>query len=227
MMAVAVQQQPGLGASRPAAQQQRLERPCSIPSRCTVQRMARRAQRQGARRAAPQAAAAASAATPAVRPEAEVPGMSEFLDRLKWDSNGLVVAIAQHADTGEVLMQAFADRAAVCETLQTGCVTCRQLARRPAAAPVIQCCLPSAKLLQLHVLRGCVPTTGLVLLPPQAGHVLQPLAQGAVVQGRDVGQFHQGLCRSSWLDGRESECLRQHVAGGGHGRAESSAATAV
>lgn len=68
------------------------------------------------------AAAAAAAPRPVrpVRPEAEVPGMTDFLDRLKWDANGLVVAIAQHADTGEVLMQAFADRAAVCETLQTG-----------------------------------------------------------------------------------------------------------
>lgn len=28
----------------------------------------------------------------------------------------------QHIDTGELLMQAFADRAAVSETLQTGCV---------------------------------------------------------------------------------------------------------
>lgn len=65
-------------------------------------------------------AAAAAAAPRPMRPEAEVPGMTEFLDRLKWDANGLVVAIAQHADTGEVLMQAFADRAAVCETLQTG-----------------------------------------------------------------------------------------------------------
>ncbi|KAL4445784.1 hypothetical protein ABPG77_008983 [Micractinium sp. CCAP 211/92] len=49
--------------------------------------------------------------------------MTAFLDGLKWDSNGLVVAIAQHADTGEVLMQAFADRAAINETLQTGLAT--------------------------------------------------------------------------------------------------------
>lgn len=121
-MALAAQQQLALGASRPAAQQQRLERPCSAPGQRNMQRVAGRPQRQGAcSAAAPRAAAVAvSAATPVVRPEAEVPGMTEFLDRLKWDSNGLVVAIAQHADTGEVLMQAFADRAAVCETLQTG-----------------------------------------------------------------------------------------------------------
>ncbi len=65
---------------------------------------------------------AAAALPPPVKPEAEVPEMTAFLDGLKWDSNGLVVAIAQHADTGEVLMQAFADRAAVNETLQTGWV---------------------------------------------------------------------------------------------------------
>lgn len=65
---------------------------------------------------------AAAQTPPPVKPEAEVPEMTAFLDSLKWDSNGLVVAIAQHADTGEVLMQAFADRAAVNETLQTGWV---------------------------------------------------------------------------------------------------------
>lgn len=66
---------------------------------------------------------AAAQTPPPVKPEAEVPEMTAFLDSLKWDSNGLVVAIAQHADTGEVLMQAFADRAAVNETLQTGLAT--------------------------------------------------------------------------------------------------------
>lgn len=61
-----------------------------------------------------------ASASPAVLPEAAIADMPTFLDSLKWDNNGLVVAIAQHADTGEVLMQAFADREAVSETLQTG-----------------------------------------------------------------------------------------------------------
>lgn len=61
-----------------------------------------------------------SAAAAEVRPASDIEGMEAFLDSLKWDANGLVVAIAQDADTGEVLMQAFADRAAVLETLQTG-----------------------------------------------------------------------------------------------------------
>lgn len=61
-----------------------------------------------------------ASAAPAVKPEAEIDQMPAFLDSLKWDKNGLVVAIAQHVDTGEVLMQAFADRAAICETMQTG-----------------------------------------------------------------------------------------------------------
>lgn len=109
----------------------------------------------------------------AVKPEGEVPGMSAYLDSLKWNSDGLVAVIAQvgwvlrrrsamhagrasnagacrprrsaalaprcfglcsildahrsallappqHVDTGEVLMQAYADRNAICETLQTG-----------------------------------------------------------------------------------------------------------
>ena len=56
----------------------------------------------------------------AVRSENEIGSMSSFLDSIKWDSNGLAVAIAQDIDTGEVLMQAFVDRNAVNETLQTG-----------------------------------------------------------------------------------------------------------
>ncbi|KAL6784359.1 HIS4 [Auxenochlorella protothecoides x Auxenochlorella symbiontica] len=45
------------------------------------------------------------------------------LPSLKWDSKGLVTAIVQHVETGEVLMQAFADEAAVLETLETGLAT--------------------------------------------------------------------------------------------------------
>ncbi|EFJ49686.1 hypothetical protein VOLCADRAFT_59102 [Volvox carteri f. nagariensis] len=49
--------------------------------------------------------------------------MTSFLDSLKWDKNSLVAVIVQHIDTGEVLMQAFADRAAINETIQTGLAT--------------------------------------------------------------------------------------------------------
>lgn len=80
-----------------------------------------------------------------VKPEHDVPGMAGFLNSLKWDSRNLVTVIVQvscqllarimrrklplicvrrralqHIDTGEVLMQAYADRAAMSETLQTG-----------------------------------------------------------------------------------------------------------
>ena len=58
--------------------------------------------------------------TATVQDESTIEGMTAFLDSLKYDSNGLCVAIAQDIDTGEVLMQAFADRNAICETLQTG-----------------------------------------------------------------------------------------------------------
>lgn len=92
--------------------------------------------------------AGAAAPMPTVRSEQEVPGMAKFLDSLKYNSDGLVAVIvqvtgalmlqatlhankcccssglsppaAQHVDTGEVLMQAFADRAALNETMQTG-----------------------------------------------------------------------------------------------------------
>eukprot|EP00877_Chromochloris_zofingiensis_P009038 jgi/Chrzof1/4388/Cz14g11090.t1 len=49
--------------------------------------------------------------------------MSTYLDSLRWSGDGLVAVIAQHVDTGEVLMQAYADRNAICETLQTGLAT--------------------------------------------------------------------------------------------------------
>lgn len=71
-------------------------------------------------------AAQAAYTTPAgyeVEPEASVPGMSPFLDSLKYDAKGLVAVIVQHADTGEVMMQAYADRAGISETMQTGLAT--------------------------------------------------------------------------------------------------------
>lgn len=49
--------------------------------------------------------------------------MELFLDSLKWGKDGLITVIVQHADTGEVLMQAYADRAALSETLQTRLAT--------------------------------------------------------------------------------------------------------
>jgi phosphoribosyl-AMP cyclohydrolase len=42
------------------------------------------------------------------------------LDAIRFDANGLVPAIAQQHDTGEVLMLAWMNRAAVAETLETG-----------------------------------------------------------------------------------------------------------
>eukprot|EP01023_Acetabularia_acetabulum_P023018 TRINITY_DN22612_c0_g1_i3.p1 TRINITY_DN22612_c0_g1~~TRINITY_DN22612_c0_g1_i3.p1 ORF type:complete len:290 (+),score=34.93 TRINITY_DN22612_c0_g1_i3:128-997(+) len=54
-----------------------------------------------------------------IKNEKEICGMSEFLDSLKWNQQGLVTVIVQHVDTGEVLMQAYADRNAISETLQT------------------------------------------------------------------------------------------------------------
>jgi phosphoribosyl-AMP cyclohydrolase len=43
-----------------------------------------------------------------------------LLDTIAFDANGLVPAIAQQHDTGEVLMLAWMNRAAVAETLATG-----------------------------------------------------------------------------------------------------------
>ena len=41
----------------------------------------------------------------------------------KFDKNGLIPAIAQDAKTGQVLMVAYMDRAALDMTIQTGCAT--------------------------------------------------------------------------------------------------------
>jgi len=46
--------------------------------------------------------------------------VASVLDTLCFDANGLVPAIAQQHDTGEVLMMAWMNREAVAETLTTG-----------------------------------------------------------------------------------------------------------
>lgn len=45
--------------------------------------------------------------------------VKNLLDSVKWDEKGLVVAIAQNADTGAVLMQGFANREALEATLSS------------------------------------------------------------------------------------------------------------
>ena len=48
------------------------------------------------------------------------PAIDAFVAAIQFDAQGLVPAIAQQHDTGEVLMMAWMDRAAVAETLRTG-----------------------------------------------------------------------------------------------------------
>lgn len=50
-----------------------------------------------------------------------IPGEIEQL--VRWDERGLVVAIAQDRATGDVLMTAWADRAALARTLSSGLAT--------------------------------------------------------------------------------------------------------
>lgn len=45
---------------------------------------------------------------------------TDWLEQLAWDRQGLVPAIAQDADTGEVLMMAWMTREALAETAATG-----------------------------------------------------------------------------------------------------------
>ncbi len=46
--------------------------------------------------------------------------MNTLLDKLTFDTNGLIPAIAQQHDTGEVLMMAWMNRDSIEETLRTG-----------------------------------------------------------------------------------------------------------
>ncbi len=46
--------------------------------------------------------------------------MNTLLDKLTFDANGLIPAIAQQHDTGEVLMMAWMNRDSIEETLRTG-----------------------------------------------------------------------------------------------------------
>ena len=47
----------------------------------------------------------------------------QFIDSLKFDRDGLIPAIAQQYDSGEVLMQAYMNAEAVAKTLETENVT--------------------------------------------------------------------------------------------------------
>jgi len=55
--------------------------------------------------------------TASARPEAAI---DAALEAIAFDANGLVPAIAQQHDSGEVLMMAWMNRDAVAETLRTG-----------------------------------------------------------------------------------------------------------
>lgn len=63
---------------------------------------------------------------PARSPTPAIPSAAardRLLDAVRFDRNGLVACIAQQHDTGEVLMMAWMNRAALAETLATGRVT--------------------------------------------------------------------------------------------------------
>jgi phosphoribosyl-AMP cyclohydrolase len=48
---------------------------------------------------------------------------ADWLEQVAWDDRGLVVAVAQEADTGEVLMQAYMNRDALAATAAEGYAT--------------------------------------------------------------------------------------------------------
>lgn len=49
--------------------------------------------------------------------------MTDYLDAVKWNADGLVPAIAQDAHSGEVLMLAWMNREALAQTVATGQAT--------------------------------------------------------------------------------------------------------
>jgi phosphoribosyl-AMP cyclohydrolase len=57
-------------------------------------------------------------------------GIDTLLDKVKFDADGLVPAIAQQHDTGEVLMMAWMNRDSLAETLSTGQVCYWSRSRR-------------------------------------------------------------------------------------------------
>jgi phosphoribosyl-AMP cyclohydrolase len=57
---------------------------------------------------------------PAETPTPDAASRSLLLDAVRYDAHGLVACIAQQHDTGEVLMMAWMNRAALADTLATG-----------------------------------------------------------------------------------------------------------
>ena len=56
--------------------------------------------------------------------------LDEVFDALRFDADGLLPAVAQHADSGEILMFAWMNREALRETLQSGRVCYFSRSRR-------------------------------------------------------------------------------------------------
>ena len=70
---------------------------------------------------APQPGTPPLGTAPAAQP-ADAAARATLLDAIRFDGNGLVTCVAQQHDSGQVLMVAWMNRAAVAETLATGTV---------------------------------------------------------------------------------------------------------
>ncbi len=98
-------------------------------------------------------------------PDAPAPTAADILAAIAFDADGLVPAIAQQHDTGEVLMLAWMNREAVAETLATGRVcyfsrSRRRLWRKGETSGQVQ---------RLHELRIDCDGDTLLLLVDQTG----------------------------------------------------------
>jgi hypothetical protein len=156
--------------------------------RCAAQRLLKRSVRKGmAVAAAVSEASVTAAGRPAPKPEADVTGMTAFLDSLKYDSAGLVAAIVQASGwTTKTVMMRWRIRTLNNErvTPKTRWLRETQTAHQRKCTHGRSCCLPPFHP-QCHstswAARGgalCLPTLRVPLPPPSHEgintlHVLQ------------------------------------------------------
>jgi phosphoribosyl-AMP cyclohydrolase len=93
--------------------------------------------------------------------------MNTYLDALTWNEHGLVPVIAQEQSSGDVLMLAWMDRAALAQTLQTGFATYYSRSRQKWWQKGEQ----SGHIQRVHRIRLDCDGDALLLDVTQEGHV--------------------------------------------------------
>ena len=150
-----------------------------------------------------QQVASVGAVQASVLDERKVEGMSKFLDSLKWDENKLVTVIVQvSASTlcGHCRLFSYS-------LADPGCTACSMSTLEQFSCKPLLTELPSARRFRQGAFlqcndaaepwdpwkpggnqTRCITSLGGAV---QAGNLLQPIQEGALVQGRDVRPLHQ------------------------------------